>query len=310
MKPILVTGGAGFVGARLTRRLVERGHSVALLTRARTDLSRIKDLLSRLKLVTGDLTDRASLDTIVREVRPRGVFHLAVSNMQSGVAEPDEQVMRANILGTVNLISAMAAVPYAFFINTGSFLEYRLGPDPVKESDRCEPMEFYSITKLAATLYGQMVARRDQKPIVTFRVFSPYGPAMQRGRLMEAVISKALRNEDIAMTDPQVSRDFIFADDIADLCVEAMDKASKVRGEVFNAGTGVTTTLKDFIALVLQMTGSKSVVRWNALKSVSYDRATWQADMTKTFSHFTWRPKHSLKSGLAETIAWMKEHRP
>lgn len=306
MGTILVTGGAGFIGARLVRRLVEQGQPVALLIRPNTDLPRIRDLLPRVRLAAADLTDRNALEGIVRKMEPVGVFHLATANMQSGVAGPDEELVRTNVMGTVNLLAALQHTNYHFFVNTGSFLEYGLPERPAREADRCEPIELQSVTKLAAALHCQAVARRDKKPIVTLRVFSPYGPGMQRGRLLEAMISRALRNEDIPMTEPRISRDFIFVDDIVDLYLEAMERAGELRGEMFNAGTGVKTTLAELAELVLRMTGSRSKLQWHALPRVSYDSPHWEADMAKTFAQFTWRPKHSLETGLRETITWVR----
>ena len=311
MQSILVTGGAGFIGARLVRRLVETGHAVSVLALPKTDLSRIKDLVPKLQILEGDLTDHEGLEAIVKNANPSGVFHLAVSNMQSGVAAPDEEVIRNNLVGTVNLLAALQPIDYQFFINTGSFLEYGMRADRAsqQESDRCEPAELYSITKLAATLYGQMLARREGKPIITLRIFSPYGPGMQRGRLLEALIARARNDEDIPMTEPKVTRDFIFVEDIVDLYLEAMERAKELKGEIYNAGTGVQTTLQELADLVLQTTGSKSKVQWNALPRVSYDRALWQADMTKTFTQFKWRPKHSVEEGVMKTIEFVRRER-
>lgn len=302
MQSILVTGGAGFIGARLVRRLVEAHHKVSLLIRPKTDLSRIKDLLPNVECIEGDLTNKKTLEALVKKIQPQGVFHLATSNMQSGIAGTDEELVETNILGTINLLSALKEIPYTFFINTGSFLEYGMNTHPQRESNRAEPNEMYSITKLTATLYGQMIARRENRPIITLRLFSPYGPGMQKGRLLEALISRAIKNENIPMTEPTVTRDFVFVEDIIDLYLEAMERAQAFKGEVFNVGTGITTTLQELVELVLQVTKSKSKIEWNALPHVSYDNAHWQADMAKTFKHFSWRPKHSLKEGIAETI--------
>lgn len=310
MRTILVTGAAGFIGSHLVRTLIASHHKVSIVVRPASDLSRIKDVLPNVRRFVGDLADRKAMEIIVKEANPIGVFHCAVSNMQRGVAAPDEEVIRNNMLGIVNLLTALGQTDYRFFVNTGSFLEYSVGSRTQKESDRCEPMELYSITKLAATLYGQMVAWRDKKPIVTLRLFSPYGTAMQKGRLLETVISHALSNEDIPMTEPHITRDLIFVEDIVDLYLEAMERAREMRGEVFNMGTGTSTTLQELVRLVIRLTGSTGKAKWNALPRVSYDSDTWQADMEKTFSRFAWRPKHTLQSGIQETIAWIRANKP
>ena len=180
---ILVTGAAGFVGSHLTRRLVKEGYDVNIIIRSSTDLQRIKDILPNLNCYTGDLSDFSGLSNIVKKIEPMGVFHLAASMMMSGVTAAPEEVIRSNFLGTVNLVNAVSEINYRFFINTGSSLEYGVKKSAVKESEPCEPLELYSITKLAGTFYCKTVAKAKNKPIITFRLFTPYGPFIRKGVL-------------------------------------------------------------------------------------------------------------------------------
>lgn len=307
-QPIFVTGGAGFMGSVLVRKLVQAGRFVALLLKPTTDTWRIADVLSRVRVYHGDLNDAIGMEKIIQEIRPRGVFHFAASNIKSGVNASDEELMRVNFLGTANLLRAVNDIPYDFFVNTGSFLEYGMKDHSIREDERCEPGEVYSITKLSATLYAQALARREKKPIITFRIFSPYGPAMERGRLLYEMITRALRNEEVALTHPSISRDFIFVGDIADIYMEAMEKARQHPGEIFHVGSGTKTTLGELSEQVLRLTGSNSNMKWGGFHSVAYDSDAWQADMTKIFAHFSWRPKHTVAQGLAKTINWYKQN--
>lgn len=306
-RTILVTGAAGFIGSHLIGRLVATGHQVCILVKPSTNLIRIKELLPKVTCCRADLLDFAGLKRELEEIKPQGVFHLAASNIQSGVTASDDEVVKTNILGIRNLLQALSHVDYDFFINLGSFLEYGPKPSPIKESDLCAPTELYSITKLAATLYGQTIARRDNKPVITFRLFTPYGPAIQPGRLIYEVINHALRNEEISLTQPNIARDFIFVGDLLDLLLEAKDKAKERKGEIFNAGSGKAITLESVVSEVLKITGSKSKIKWGAFKSVAYDNELWQADLSKTLANFTWRPAHTLSSGLVETVDWFKK---
>jgi dolichol-phosphate mannosyltransferase len=290
---IFVTGGAGFIGSHLVRRLVERGDEVSVLIKQATDTSRIADLIPRLKVFYGDLNDAVVLARIARDAAPSAIYHLAASTIRSGIAAADDEVVRTNFLGTVNLIKALADIPYRSFVHAGSFLEYK-------------PAEVYSISKLSATLYGQAVAAAAKKPILTLRTFTPYGPGMQKGRLVYEVINKALKNEPIELTSPSITRDFIFVEDLVDLYIECINKAHLYPGAVFNAGTGRATTLEALVDIVLKKIGSTSTMKWGALPNVSYDSDRWQADMEKTFAAFAWRPKHMLEEGIEKTIVWLK----
>lgn len=304
---ILVTGAAGFIGSNLVAKLVEQGCKVCILVKPSTNLARIQDLLLKVDCCRADLLDFNSLKRELEEIKPQGIFHLAASNIQSGVTAEDDEVVKTNILGTRNLLQALNQIDYDFFINVGSFLEYGPKPGPIKESELCAPTELYSITKLAATLYGQTVARRDNKPIITFRLFTPYGPAIQPGRLIYEVITRSLRNEEINLTQPNIARDFIFVEDIVNLLLEAKDKAKDYKGEIFNVGSGKATTLESIVNEVLKITGSNSKIKWGSFRTVAYDSEIWQADLSKTCSHFVWRPAYTLSAGLSKTVDWFKK---
>ncbi|MES2087653.1 MAG: NAD-dependent epimerase/dehydratase family protein [Patescibacteria group bacterium] len=305
--PILVTGGTGFVGSHLVHALVERGFEVHVLARPASNFWRLEGIISKISVHHGDLSDKASIEKIVKKIKPKGIFHLGVASVVSGVGADNGTIIATNVLGTINLFEATASLPYDFFVSMGSFLEYGFKDHPIAESEICQPGELYGVTKLAATLYGQALARAQNKPIVTLRLFTPYGPANEKERLTSKIIAQALAGKEIALTRPTVSRDFVFVSDVVELLLEAADKAEKYKGEIFNIGSGVRTSIGDVVSHILQKTQSKSEVKWGTFRSVSYDSDVWQADMTETFSHFSWRPKVSLHAGLDRTIEHFKK---
>lgn len=306
--PVLLTGASGFVGSHLARALVAQGKEVHALVRKSSNLWRLKEILPTLQLYCGDLAERESIERVVTRVKPRGVFHLGVSNVISGQGEGNEALIKTNLSGTVALLDAAAASGFDFFIAVGSFLEYGPKDHAVKESELCEPVELYGVAKLAGTLYGCALARAKKLPILALRLFTPYGPLNEPKRLTHMLIASALAGMPISLTSPSVSRDFIFVDDVVALLLEASERAKEFSGEIFNAGTGVRTTLGEVVSLVLKETGSKSKVEWGGFRDVAYDSEHWQADMAKTFSHFSWRPKHSLHDGLLKTIEHFKKY--
>ena len=305
--PILLTGGTGFVGSHLARALVKGGQDVHLVVRKGADTFRLADILSKVTVHTGSLSEKAEVERIVQEVKPTGIFHLAAQTIIPGTPAVSSEVIASNFVGTVNLLEALANIPYTFFIQSGTFLEYKPLLRPMKEDDLCEPKEVYGLTKLAATLYGKMIADTKGKPVTTFRFFTPYGPAIQKAKLVEQTIKNALSNKAIFLTRGSVSRDFLYTDDLVELLINAAENIDKVKGGIFNAGSGQKTSLGEFAELVVKLTGSKSKIILQPEKASVYDSDFWQADMTKTFSALSWRPKTSLEAGLQLTIDDLKK---
>ncbi len=337
---VLVTGGAGFIGSHLVRRLLTENYSVSILVKDSTDLWRLEnlecldynahcicskktceseasliskqknsehyskccsDIKNKINLVKADLKNIEELKKVMKELQPDGVFHLAASNIASGVTAPDQEVLLTNLLGTKNLIDSLKEIDYKFFVNTGSFMEYGPKNHAVKESEICEPTELYSISKLGATLYGQAVAKKENKPIATLRIFTPYGPMVQPGRLVYEVINRALRGDDIEVTNKEVSRDFIYVEDLMDLYLAVAGKVRENPGVVVNAGSGEPVSIETLVNLTLELISSKSNVKWGDKPILAYDSKLWQAD-TSLAKKLGWTPKHSLETGLKKTI--------
>lgn len=306
-KRVFITGASGFTGSHLARRLLKEDWEVHILIRPSSDMWRLKGVESQLKKHTGNLRDFKKLKNIIQKVKPNGIFHLAVANISSGVTSSAQEAILDNLVGTANLVDASLDINYDFFVNTGSFLEYGVKKKAIKETDQSNPPEIYSITKLASELYCASAAKKENKPIVTIRPFTAFGPTRQKGRLTYEIITKALMGADINLSSPKISRDFIYVKDIVSLYIKLAKKAKKFKGETFNAGSGKSTTIGELLDIVMRETKSKSKIKWGSHKGANYDSDIWQADMRKTRKLLQWKPEYSLKQGLRETIAWYKK---
>ncbi len=307
-KKILVTGGAGFIGANLVRRLIEEGADVHLFLRPSSKRNRLEDIIKLVTVHEVDLSDEEKVRALMLEIKPNGVFHLAAVNQFFGYVPTVDELTATNIVATTKLMDAVDTVDYDFFVNTGTFTEVGAKEAPLREDDVCEPTEFYSISRIPGTLYGQALAKTKGKPIVTIRVFTPYGPFGDTTKIVHKVITHALSGAQVTLSRPTVTRDFIYIDDLVDLYITVASHAREQKGHIFNGGSGVATSLGELSALVLKCTDSQSEVEWASADGPAYDNARWQADTSKVEKLLLWKPAHTLPEGLQKTAEWFRAH--
>lgn len=306
---VFLTGASGFIGSHLARRLLSEGYNVHVGLRKTSDTKRIADILPNVKRYDMDILDFESVSSALHAARPSYIVHLATSIVYSGHAPSDDELIGINITGTANVIRAASGIDYACFLNTGSSSEYGMKRVGMNESDICEPYTVHGVTKLAAVLYGQAIARQYKKPIIGMRMFSPYGPYDDHRRFITTQIVKAFRKEKLALSDPDISRDYIYIDDAVNLYIEVMKSKGAYAGEIFNVGTGTRSTFKNVIDVISrEMRVDDENIVWNAFPRAPYDTDYWKADMSKVFRTFKWRPSFSLEDGLKRTISWIKGH--
>src|SRR5678815_5617951 len=164
MARTLVTGGTGFVGANLARRLLADGHEVHLLVRPGHAKWRIDEIRNDVRLHQKQLADPAAVATVVRLARPEWIFHLAAHGAYPSQSDVQEMV-RTNVTGTVNLVQAALAVSVGAFVHTGSSSEYGFKDHAPSETEWLEPNSAYAVTKAAATHYCRQVALAEKAPV-------------------------------------------------------------------------------------------------------------------------------------------------
>lgn len=303
-KRILVTGAAGFIGSHIAHRLVSEGALVHALVRPGSDQVRLRDLAG---IVTHevDLANREEVAGLLRDIQPEGVFHLAGVSQSYGSIPTLDTLIDGNIRATLSLMDAMDAFPYEFFVNTDSCVSVGGKTHPIREDDVLEPTELYGLSRIPATLYAGTLARTKGKPAVTVRVFTPYGPYLQKGKLLYNLITQALRGQDFDLTSPGVTRDFIYIDDLVEIYLRSALAAATHPGEVFNGGSGKASSLEEIVRSVSAHTGTTSVPVWNN-QSISYDAVRWEANMGKVQRELGFVPATPLDEGIQKTVAWFQ----
>jgi nucleoside-diphosphate-sugar epimerase len=302
--PVLVTGGAGFVGACVVRALVERGHDVHVMLRDPSRAWRLADILSRLRVHEADLIDAEQTRAVLLKSRPTAVLHLATHGAYESQADA-RAILQTNILGTYNLLEASAAARVRVIVNTGSSSEYGYQVVPMRETSRLEPNSFYAVAKACQSHLCAFAAKKWQLGIANLRLFSVYGPWEAPTRLMPTLIRRARAGLPLEMVAPNVARDYVYVDDVVEALLD-FARLARLPGEVINLGSGVEASLAEVVTVVTELLGSSSEVRWGAMPARHWDTTRWSADPRKAAQLLKWHPRHTLRDGVAKLASWMQ----
>jgi GDP-4-dehydro-6-deoxy-D-mannose reductase len=247
----LLTGGSGFVGTALTRRLTEAGATVGHLTRGKTTTPPKAQVIA-----LGEAPwSETAIATAIEAFKPDAIFHLA-----GGPRASRDDLYEANVLLAERLLAAAArSAAAARIVLIGSATEYGhpTAPDGVLNEDaECRPVTDYGIAKLAQTLHGLTRARAGQR-ISIARLFNPVGPRMPTHLAFAAFAERlATGSPTLAAGNIDVARDFFGVDEGARVIAEIAARDSAI-GEVINVCSGVAQPLRPGVERMVARTGRR-----------------------------------------------------
>jgi nucleoside-diphosphate-sugar epimerase len=304
---IFLTGATGFVGANIARRLLKEGHEVHVSIRKGSGTWRLASIMSQLNVHTLDITNYGAVCHTMQSVSPESIIHMATYGAYTRTQTNFNNIFETNMIGTINLVRACDDIRYETFINTGSSSEYGLVKKKMSENDVPMPVNYYGATKAGATIFCQTHARITNKPIITTRLFSVYGPYEEPIRLVPSTIRNCLLHKRLEMTTGLQKRDFIYTQDIEDAYLELIRRPD-LKGEVLNLGTGMQYTVMEMVEAIVEETKTKSKPVWGAKTSEEKPEFDWVSDTSKADLLLYWRPKHSLEMGVKKTVNWMRKN--
>jgi nucleoside-diphosphate-sugar epimerase len=307
MKRVLLTGGTGFVGANLARRLLRDGHAVHLLVGAGHRTWRLADVLGSLVRHEADLRDADAVSRAVAAARPDWVFHLAAHGAYSWQTDA-RAIMATNVLGTVHLVEACRQTGFEVFVNTGSSAEYGWKDHAPAEDDWLEPNSAYAVAKASATLFCQQVAHAARLHLPTVRLYSVYGPYEEPNRFLPALVVYGLEGTYPPLADPDIARDYVHIEDVLDAYLRLATNPPAGPGAVYNLGTGVQTTLRQAVETAAGVFRYRAGPAWGSMPNRGWDTTVWVADASKARRELGWQPRVAFADGLRAFRDWFEQH--
>lgn len=303
-KRVLVTGVSGFIGSHMAARLAAEGAEVFALAREGSDLWRIHGIQSQVQVYRADLRNREQTFASVQTIQPEYVFHMAAYGVDS--RQKDYHIAaETNIMGTINLLSALRNTNCRRILNIGSCMEYGDKQEIIREDSFLEPFNIYGSTKASATIMAHQLAQENGIDIITLRAFGIFGENEGSHKFFPHIILSILMGGEVNLTACQQSRDYCYIDNLMDGFIGAA-QAESIRNEVMNIGTGVIHSLKYYVDLVYRQMKTGKTPNYGAIPYRKDEVWRPQPDIGKIQALLGWEPRIGLEEGLARTISWYR----
>ncbi|MFJ2449227.1 MULTISPECIES: NAD-dependent epimerase/dehydratase family protein [unclassified Pseudomonas] len=303
--PVLITGGAGFIGSHLADALLAKGYSVRVLddlsTGKRSNLQ-LDD--PRIELIEGDVADAALVAKVM--VGCCAVAHLAaVASVQASVDDP-VRTHQSNFIGTLNVCEAMrqAGIKRVLFASSAAIYGNNGEGQSIDEDTAKAPLTPYASDKLAGEYYLDFYRRQHGLEPAVFRFFNIFGPRQDPSSPYSGVISifseRAVKGLPITVFgDGEQTRDFVYVEDLVDLLVQAIEAPTLEVGAV-NVGWNQATTLKQMLQALREVVGDLPPITYGPARSgdIRHSRANNQ----RLLQRFTFPEQTPMSVGLARLL--------
>ena len=303
--PILITGGAGFIGSHLSDALLAKGYAVRVLD----DLSTGRRLNlqldnPRLQLIEGDVADAALVARAVEGCQ--AVVHLAaVASVQASVEDP-VRTHQSNFIGTLNVCEAMrvAGIKRVVFASSAAVYGNNGEGQAIDEDTPKAPLTPYAVDKLASEQYLDFYRRQHGLEPVVFRFFNIFGPRQDPSSPYSGVISifceRALNGTPINLFgDGEQTRDFLYVADLVAVLVQALEQAQVQEGAV-NVGLNRATTLNQLLEALRKVVGPLPEVNHGPARAGDIRHS--RADNARLLARFDLPEPTPLADGLAHLL--------
>lgn len=308
---VLVTGGAGFIGSHLCRRLLARGHEVLAVDNFYSSARRnVLDLLTepRFELIRHDVTFPLYIET-------DQIYHLACPASPVFYQRDPVQTTKTCVHGSINMLGLAKRIGARILLSSTSEVYGDPAVHPQSESywGNVNPIGIRSCydegKRCAETLFFDYY-RQHRLPIKVARIFNTYGPNMlaNDGRVVSSFIVQALRGEPLTVYgDGSQTRSFCYIDDLVDGLIALMNSAPDVTGPI-NLGNPGEFTMLELARKVLALTGSTSPIEYRPLPAD--DPVRRRPDISRAVELLGWKPAVDLDDGLRPTVEYFRREFP
>ena len=311
-----VTGATGFIGAHVTRLLVEQGARVVCLQRdaVRANALDLFDLRRRVTVIQGDLEDYALLERSLNEYEIEAVFHLAAQAIVGAANRSPLSTFETNIRGSYFLLEACrVSQTIKRVVVASSDKAYGSHDDlPYQEDYPLLGLFPYDASKVCTDVLARSYAHSYGLPVAVTRFANIYGPGdMNLSRIIPGAILAVLRAEaPIIRSDGTPLREFVYVDDVARGYLTLAEQIETARGEAFNFGAGEPVQMLALVNRIISLAGQAGRLAPNVLlnQKIEHEIDAQYLSAEKAETRLGWRAEIGLEEGLLRTLDWYRQH--
>lgn len=302
--PVVVLGAGGFVGANLFKRILSSRSDVFGVVR-KLPLWRLSGIDSS-RVLEVEMTNSGEIRSLIDYVQPATIFN-CISYGAYSFETDAQQIYETNFLAFVRLVEGLRPGQVSALVHAGSSSEYGLNCTAPTEAAPLLPNSDYAVSKAAAHNYISYVGKNRGVPVANLRLYSVFGPYEDTSRLIPSVVRSGLNGEYPRLVNPQISRDFVYVDDVCDaFLMTAAQLTPELYGEAFNIGTGQRTTIRDVAEAAQQVFGIWTAPVFGDMPSRAWDLSDWYANPAKAKALLGWSAKTPFADGLRLTADWFR----
>lgn len=300
-KNILITGGTGFIGFNLIKKLSKRKKiKIYSLSRSKPE---IKNKLSNVTYLYCDISKKKMLNKILNKKKFDYVVNLAgeVNHFEK------KNTFNSHYIGCKNIAQFFINKKIKKFIQMGSSVEYGKYSSPQKETFKPKLNEIkstYGRSKLKATYMLLNYFKKKKFPVVIFRLYITFGPKQEPNRLIPTVITNCLNDKKFNCSNGLQYRDFIHVNHVVSLIIKALHKKN-ITGKIFNIGSGKPVRVRKVIELIRNNINMGQPM-FGKIKLREDETIKLYPNISKLVRYFNFKLKKSFRSDLNKTIKTYK----